>query len=170
MEILDDYIIAEELSEKEIDWQLFIGKEFEYYRPIWNKIEAGDKVPFNVYAFFFWVGWAGYRKMYQVYFSLLLVKILVDYIPYFLNFSEPAISAISVLFILVYLAWGFYANKVYYNHATKKIAQIKSTGLSKVLEQKSIRDAGQTDITFPIGTGVLLFVLLMLLNSFLGLI
>lgn len=170
MEILDDYIIEEELSEKEADWQLFIGKEFEYYRSIWRKIEAGEKIQFNIYAFFFWVGWAGYRKMYKVYFSLILLKQLSEYLPYFLNFPSPAVSAIGVLFFLVYLVWGFYANLIYYNHATKKIAQIKSAGLSKVLEEKSIRDAGQIDITFPLGAGFFLFILLTFLNGFLGII
>ena len=108
--------------------------------------------------------------MYKVYFSLILLKQLSEYLPYFLNFPSPAVSAIGVLFFLVYLVWGFYANLIYYNHATKKIAQIKSAGLSKVLEEKSIRDAGQIDITFPLGAGFFLFILLTFLNGFLGII
>lgn len=170
MEILDDYIIEEEISEKEADWQFFLGKEFDYYRPIWNKIEAGQKIQFNIYAFIFWVAWAGYRKMYKVYFSLFLFKQLYEYTPYFLNFSEIARTFMDILFILIYLVWGFYANLVYYNHATKKIAEIKSTNLSKVLQEKSIRDAGQEDMSFPLGVGFILVVLSILLNSLLGII
>lgn len=169
MEILDDFIIEEEVSDKEADWKLFIGKEFEYYRPIWNKIEAGEKIQFNVYSFFLWSAWAGYRKMYQVYFLLVIAKQLFEYIPFFLGFTEEATIIVNILVILIYFIWGFYANLIYYKHATKKIAAIKSAGLSRFLEQKSIRDAGGTDITFPMLVGLALFVLLMFLNRFLEL-
>ncbi|CAA6799036.1 MAG: Unknown protein [uncultured Aureispira sp.] len=171
MEVLDDYSLGEEqLSEKEADWKLFIGKKFDYYRPIWQKIEAGNKIQFNVYAFFFWSGWAGYRKMYQIYFILVALKLLSDYIPHFLNFPPPAASTVSILFFGVYLFWGFNANFIYYKHATKKIAQIKSTGLSKVLEETSLRNAGQEDMAFPLGAGFIIFILVLCLNSVLGIL
>lgn len=171
MEVLDDYSIGEEqLSEKEADWKLFIGKQFDYYRPIWQKIEAGNKMQFNVYAFFFWSGWAGYRKMYQIYFILVALKLLSDYIPHFLNFPTATISIVDILFFLVYLAWGFCANFVYYKQSTKKIAKIKSIGLSKVLEEISLRNAGQEDMTFPLGAGFIVFILVLCLNSALGIL
>lgn len=171
MEILDDYTLGDEkLSEKETDWQHFIGKQFDYYRPIWQKIEEGKKIQFNFYAFFFWSGWAGYRKMYQIYFILVALNLLSEYIPFFLGFSELSTGFISILFFLVYIIWGCYANLIYYNHATKKIAEIKSSGLSRVLEEKALRDAGHEDLTFPLGVGFIIVVLSLCLSTALGII
>ncbi|WMX12020.1 DUF2628 domain-containing protein [Aureispira sp. CCB-E] len=170
MEILDNHIFEEELSEKEADWKLFIGDKFDYYLPVWQKMEQGQKIHFNLSAFIFWVGWAAFRKMYLIYFLLFAARQVTNYLPFLFNASPELTLFIEIMFFFVYLAWGFYANWAYYNHAQKKIASIKTAGLSKVLEEKSIRDAGQTDIQFPIFMGIVLFVLTRFIETFLGII
>lgn len=169
MEILDDYILEEEtLSEKEADWQLFIGDRFEYYLPIWRKIENGKKAHFNGWGFIFSAGWAAYRKLYSFFFILFFINTSFDYIPYFLGLYMGNLS--TILSLSFFLIWGFYANYIYYTQATKKIAAIKAARLSKVLEQKAIRDAGGTDLATAVGLSVILTILNMLLQSFLYII
>jgi hypothetical protein len=169
MEVLDDYILEEELSEKEVDWQLFLGNEFDYYRPIWHKIEAGKRVQFNIYTFIFSFSWAAYRKMYAVFFLIFLFNLLPDCIPYFLH--GPGIGTVLIPQVLSwagYLLWGFWGNFIYYKHANKKIAAIKAAQHSKDLEEKSIIEAGNTDLAFPIVASIILIGLIIVFKSYFG--
>lgn len=169
MEILDDYILEEEtLSEKEADWQLFLGDSFEYYLPIWHKIENGQKAQFNGWGFIFSTGWAAYRKLYSFFFILFFINAFLDYVPYFLGFYIGNLS--GILSLSVFVIWGFYANYIYYQQATKKIAAIKAARLSTIIEQKSIRDAGGTDLKTAIIISIVFVVLNMIVQDFLGII
>lgn len=169
MEVLDDYILEGELSEKEVDWQLFLGKEFDYYRPIWHKIEQGHRVQFNIYAFIFSGTWAAYRKMYAVFFVLCFFNISLDYIPVLLGFSGIGTTLIPLILSWIgFLLWGFFGNLIYYKSAIKKIAAIKAAQHSKSLEEQSIIKAGGTDFTFPIIATIVLIGLIIGFNYYFG--
>jgi hypothetical protein len=167
MEVLDDYILEEELSEKEVDWQLFLGEKFDYYRPIWNKIEQGHRVQFNIYAFIFSGAWAAYRKMYVVFFVLCFFNISLDYIPVLLDSLGIGATLIpQIISWIGFLLCGFFGNLIYYKSAIKKIATIKAAQYSKALEEQSIIKAGGTDFIFPIVATIVLVGLIIGFNYY----
>ncbi|BDS10381.1 DUF2628 domain-containing protein [Aureispira anguillae] len=157
MEILDDSISKETLTEQEQDWNLFIGDQANYYIPIWRKIQDGKYMHFNIPAFFLWVAWAGYRKMYAVYLILAVGRsLIVEYIPTLLGIGQQFQALLAAFFFLIFIAWGLFANYIYYNHAQKKIQAIKAQHLSQTEQEKAIIAAGNTDLVFPIVIGLVL--------------
>lgn len=165
MEILDDQINEANLSEQEIDWKLFIGNQATYYLPIWKKIQEGKLIHFNVAAFFLWSTWAGYRKMYGIYFILFLMRNLTNvYIPLVLGLGVQFQTIMNIVFFAVFIIWGLFANYIYYQHANKRIKQIKAQHLSRTAQEKAIIAAGNTDLVFPIVVGLILMGLSMSLQ------
>ena len=104
-----------------------------YYRPKFDRFAAGQgSVSWNWPAFFVTIFWMLYRRMYGyallVWFVLPMIFVIVAAIIGGIS-GDPAVYGGT--YYLLWMVFGFilipmFANRLYYRHATKKIARAKA--------------------------------------------
>ncbi len=157
-EVLDHFDQNEETI---TDWRLFIGPAADYYLQQWRRLQRGDWLTFNSYAFLFGIFWMLYRQMLRPTVLFLSIYFAEGFLERFL-FQILGIEApLSWWFfgrvLLFALALGFLGNWIYYQYTLNTIRQIK-TNYAPEEHQKILRLKGGTSI-LP----VLLFVILILI-------
>ncbi|MBD2702445.1 DUF2628 domain-containing protein [Spirosoma sp. BT702] len=102
----------------------FFGPQAEYYVQASEEIETG-KVQFNGAAFLAGVLWMGYRKMYGQAF-ITAVIIFAENLAEELIFppKNQAGNSSAIVTILINLLVGFISNRLYVNHATRRVNRI----------------------------------------------
>ncbi|WP_454053092.1 DUF2628 domain-containing protein [Clostridium sp. Marseille-Q7071] len=137
--------------------QLFVGREnVDYYMSKWrfNRYsENNNSSGWNWAAFLFPLHWMGYRKMY-VY---VIVTMLISLFLYLIT-PKPLVPLIA---LVVSIFGGVYGNKLYYNHAIKKITKIKENEANDKYVNSRIVDCGGTNIII-----VFVFILVQIINIF----
>ncbi len=151
----------------------FVGKSTQYFLLVFNKIRSFGSSRFNFAAFLLNGIYFLYRKMYVlgIIFSTLnigltILDALVVVTPEYtqiLRQNSVTTTQQAVLFylplvfqairLLIMFLSGFLANKLYYNHSTKKIKDIKlksdNTDITKKLEV-----SGGVNLAIAISVGV----------------
>lgn len=164
MDLLDDDLAASGINEREEEWAAFVGENSsEYYINAWREIQAGKRINFNIGAFFFGMQWAVYRKMYVWLAPLILINVLPELLfmldigsTYRLyEYNDLFSSIFNILFALTGNYW-------YYNHANKKILEIKGQFLGREQQLAAIREAGGTNLVLVLGMTALIFLIIFL--------
>jgi len=113
---------------REEDFALFVGKNAEKYLGKFQKFTQNGEDSFATTwhwpAFFFSFWWTLYRKLY----GWALLALLLGCIPY--------------LGLFVMIAFGMSANYIYYQHAKKKLMEVKSLPASEVERAAAVARAG----------------------------
>ncbi|MFC7373507.1 DUF2628 domain-containing protein [Fictibacillus iocasae] len=122
---------------------LFVGEEKkEFYFKKWEKERNKRKITWNWAAFFLGIFWLGYRKMYTVMAIFFAVLIVLDTIALFVGTGalavDRAIASSSAAF------FGLMGNRLYKQHAEKKISEITATYSDAEQQHIAIKKAGGT--------------------------
>ncbi len=137
--------------------ELFVGREnLDYYMSKWkfNKYsENKNSSGWNWAAFLFPIQWMGYRKMYMYVIATMLINLLLCII-----IPNP-LTPLITLGICIF--GGVYGNKLYYNHAIKKITKIKENETDDKYVNSRIVDCGGTNIII-----VFVFIVIQIINIF----
>jgi type II secretory pathway pseudopilin PulG len=134
----DSEAVKTELNDEEL-YKAFIGSSNqEYYLNHFKRFDADGKTSATWHwsAFFVTFYWFLYRKMWMpalIYFVLpYIVMIFIGILATIAGASAAGI--ITVLYLVFYVAIfvvpGMYANKLYYEHGKKKIAELRARNLS----------------------------------------
>lgn len=167
--LLDDNLLDDSfgyLSEEEENWQLFLGDKANHYIPIWKRIKQGQKVHFNIFPFLFSLFWVGYKKMYGLYFLLLIMYTLLELVPFVVGINTE--TSLFVVFDTI-VSWGcciglsLWGNSLYYNHSIKKIQEIKRQELAPQKKERELAEAGNNDLVFPIITFIIYIIVIICL-------
>lgn len=145
---------SSEITEK--DLELFVGfKKSAYYLTKWDNMNmAASSVSWNWPAFFFSPIWMLYRKMYAYGFGLVGISILLNFL-----FKDYSIGIIISWAIKI--AVGIFANRIYKEHVTRKIKEIKATSSDSEMCNRRIAYAGGVNIVIPIIVGILYALILL---------
>jgi len=136
-----------------------------FYRPKFDRFAAGQgSVSWNWPSFFVTIFWMLYRRMYGyallVWFVLPVVLILVAGIVGGIT-GDPSsyVSTYYLLYIIVgFIIIPMFANRLYYRHATKKIARAKALFSN---EEDQLREVYRTGGTG--GAGIIIGVILVVI-------
>jgi hypothetical protein len=113
---------------REEELALFVGKNAEKYLGKFRKFSRNGEDSFVTTwhwpAFFFSFWWTLYRKLY----GWALLVLFLGFVPY--------------LGFLVMIAFGMSANYIYYQHAKKKLIEVKSLPSSEVERAAAVARAG----------------------------
>lgn len=133
-----------------------------FYRPKFDRFAAGQgSVSWNWPSFFVTIFWMLYRRMYAyallVWFVLPIVFLIVAAIIGGIS-GDPAVYGST--YYLLWMVFGFiiipmFANRLYYRHATKKIARAKALFSN---EEDQLREVYRTGGTG--GAGIIVGVIL----------
>lgn len=149
-------------------YSIFSAKE--YYDDAWYlrlKDIAETRLVFNWSACIFGVAWCFYRKMYFAGLILGIIEIAVLTGGLFLvsaltgnGYDSPAsrtlISA-AIIYGIVRIPFGFFANGIYFQHATDCIANaVQSSDDEAKVREKIVSSGGTFAIAAPIGYGYVL--------------
>lgn len=148
-DILDD--IRTDNNDERESWELFIQNNSSSIIPKWQKFkETNTKFSVNIFAAIFGFLWAGYRKMYLV--SFLQIALF----GFLFEFSEP-------LIIIVFFGYLFFGDWLYYNHAQKKLREIKQQNHTPNAYSLELKAKGGVSVVFPMAVALICMVLLLLL-------
>ena len=158
-DILDDIRSGNENDEIK-DWKIYLGEEANYYIPKWDKIQSGQIISFNIYAFIFGIFWMLYRKMYRtalivggfIILQLAAEELLMTKM-YMTEEEFKPISWISTLAINTLLA--LFSNWLFYKEAKRKIADVKNTTIGDY--DLRLLDVGGTSV-LSIFIGLIIYV------------
>src|SRR5437870_11505904 len=115
---MDSPITKEEIA-------AFVGDNADYYRTQWTPLMEGKKgTRFNWVAFLFGGFWLPYRKMYKPA-LILYVVICLEVILEETRFKEVKPFG-NFIFLIIGLILGAFGNRLYFNHATAAITQVRS--------------------------------------------
>lgn len=147
-DILDDIRDNEENDEIK-DWRIFIGEQANYYIPKWEKIQSGQIISFNIYAFLFGIFWMFYRKMYRtalIVGGLLVFQFLIeDFLRINMNITEEGFKPITWSFtLLINTLFALFSNWLFYLEGQRKIEQIKDSTIDDY--EVKLLQAGGTSI------------------------
>lgn|GEM_PF-1579515 len=148
-----NYFTNSRVSEHELS--LFVGKHAEVYLEKWRE---GSR--WNWSAFFFDAYWLLYRKMYLYCLLFLIISSLTisSTVSLFIRDAGTAWFGLLVGFILygiVKIALGFFANRLYFHHANRKISHITLIPYEPAPRERQIAKAGGTSISILIALIVL---------------
>lgn len=119
---------------------LFVGNNSDYYLKKWKSVKNPEEnSTWNWSAFFASIYWLGYRKMYSYALALILILVTAYFLSLFLKIN--IIVAVSICASILLELEG---NSFYYNHAKKKIKQIKLKNLSSENQKVEIVRTGGT--------------------------
>ena len=130
-DILDD--IREEEENNEIkDWRIYLGEDANYYIPIWEKIQSGQIVTFNIYAFLFGIFWMLYRKMYRtalIVGGIMVIQIMAEELLRInMDMTEEDFKPISwFITLLTSVFFAMFSNWLYFKEAQRRIAEVKNS-------------------------------------------
>ncbi len=130
-DILDD-IRDHEDNDKFKDWRIYLGEQANYYIPKWEKIQSGQIITFNIYAFFFGIFWMLYRKMYRtalVIGAIMFVQIIAEEsLRVNMNMTEEDFQPITWTFnILFSTCFALFSNLLFFNEAQRRISEVKNS-------------------------------------------
>ncbi len=129
----------------------FVGpKNAHYYEQVFAKFErGGGSLSWNWPSFFVTWFWLLYRKMYMwwllYWFGLPITMVLVSAVV--AAFASPELGALFYYggYVLVaFILLPMYANKLYYNHAKRKVAKMAATTLSEEQQALELARTGGT--------------------------
>jgi hypothetical protein len=111
-------------------FEVFFGNSSKYYLKKLDNYERGQKISFNLAAFFLGIFWFLYRKMYRQALWILAATFLysmVDHLflqRYYTSYPDVAdvMPLISNLVFAIFT--GFFGNWLYISHAKKQIANL----------------------------------------------
>jgi hypothetical protein len=126
-------------SEMKELYEAILGEENKVYYLTtfehFDKLGPGLKASWNWPAFFFGIGWALYRKMYDWFFILLGIVIISEIL------EEVRFPILSALFFFIpWIAFAVFANSLYQANLRKKIDKAKlrmTTPLTMNIEDES---------------------------------
>ncbi|UQZ84563.1 hypothetical protein SK3146_03818 [Paenibacillus konkukensis] len=158
------------MSSEEQELCTFVGSNADFYLKKWKYKDKG----WNWAAFFCVYFWLAYRKMYLNLMIVFLAHILaillyltiitssVGETSALLRLILPFVVSLVSLFIFPFFM-GFYGNRMYYNHATRKIEHIKSKILNEAEREKRIRRQGGVGVVDLFLTGIIFILIVVLL-------
>ena len=116
-------------------FELFNQRNTEYYQQAFDRLEKENKTTFNFAAGFYWAAWLVFRKMYRLATLFILVYggIMISLNEFCQN-SKTVNLISAVLFLVIFLGFGFFGNSLYYKHVKSKIAK----GYAKITDYNSI--------------------------------
>ncbi|SQI35680.1 Protein of uncharacterised function (DUF2628) [Leminorella richardii] len=134
--------------------KVFVGSKYYSFFP------NGGDIPksWNWTAFFFGAFWFIYRKMYLYAVLYLVLGFVLASVQELMGISEVMINVTS---IVLGVAAGIWANRLYKMHIDKKIAETLSYAKGNDIIP-ALKAKGGTNIGALLGTMALLFVVLML--------
>jgi len=126
--------------------ELFVGKNYDYYRFIWNRLEKRKGTfSLNIPAFFFLTIWLAYRKMYRTLGIYLAVNFGFMFLTLILAGTPFCIVSLTVGFLLTaYMSFIFVfrANHMYRTFAIEKTTQIMNEYKKKDIERVLTEEGG----------------------------
>lgn len=126
------------ISEKE-----FVGKNFEYYEPLFKDFEKnGKKRTFNLPSLFIAPYWYIYRKMTFIGAFIIGIQVILATLAYFLR--TPLWIGVYIASFLIYLRTAFYGNYDYY----KRIQDLKkdSNNIDDKFKDRFLKDKSGVDV------------------------
>ena len=116
-------------------FELFNQRNTEYYQQAFDRLEKENKTTFNFAAAFGSYAWLVFRKMYRLATLFILVYggIMISLNEFCQN-SKTVNLISAVLFLVIFLGFGFFGNGLYYKHVKSKIAK----GYAKITDYNSI--------------------------------
>lgn len=129
----------------------FVGpKNAHYYEQVFEKFErGGGSLSWNWPAFFVTWFWLLYRKMYMwwllYWFGLPIVLMLATGVV--ASTANPVMAAAFYYggyALIAFIVVPMFANRLYYNHAKRKVAKMAATTLSEEQQGQELARAGGT--------------------------
>jgi hypothetical protein len=147
--------------------KIFIGNNADYYIRIWRANQSGKIfASWNWPAFFLGPTWLLYRKMYQFYLFLLVIRwilfpllLLVATLVLGSREKEEVVEVMGCLVVFnlaVPFVIGIFANSWYQRHADIKIERILCKTSDPAEQELSIKRKGGTGIVLPIVRAVMI--------------
>jgi hypothetical protein len=146
-------------------FKTFYGRTPEYYLDRLGRYLSGNKISFNVYAFFFGVAWLVYRKMYKQILYVFLLMFLFALIISILNISgiisDSTLSDFEYLILfIVSTILGFSANYWYIKKSISIIEKNISQGNDSSSTDQILKKKGGTSIV-----ALIIFIILSIIIS-----
>lgn len=136
--------LEQSIIEEKDYYEAYLGNNVEYYAVRFDKIDAGQTIVFNIYAFFFGFFWLTYKKLYI---EGLIILVIITAIQYFLPENGGVDRFINILFAI---GMGCFGNYLYYKKTIRVVEktrekyknneQISQTDILNILHKK-----GKTD-------------------------
>ena len=151
----------------------FVGPRYsEFYQPVFERFDrGGSSVSWNWPAFFIAAIWLLYRKMWLLtvtywFLAPLTFAIIAGVVASAQQDPLESVLAFNATYYGLYILFGFvvvplFANRLYYNHAKKKIA--KATGRSASPDQATL-DVVRAGGTSGVGVVVAVLVVVSLIG------
>ena len=167
-EILDEFYQEDAFPKEELE--LFMGPNSEYFMEERLKINAGNFLSFNVYAFLFSIFWMLYRQMFRPTILLLSLYFAENYLENLL-FSKLGIPVFQPdwtyfrIFAMM-LITGFLGNWMYIKHCEYEVLQVIEKYEHEVALD-ILKHKGGTSI-FPVIIFILLIFIIVTVQLFYG--
>jgi Protein of unknown function (DUF2628) len=137
-----------------------VQKNTSYYDLKWKSVKNPAKEnTWNWLAFFFTTFWLAYRKMYKLFFILVLIELLWA-VPFYLV-DMPAWVDIPFI-IIISLIVGLNGNRWYFKHTSHVLEQAKS--LSESQQDSFLQTKGGTHIGIMLGLNALAIIAYLILD------
>ena len=136
----------------------FVGPRVAYYLRKWEPVRSGTATGagFNWAAFLLSSFWLPYRKMYVITGLLYAVVVVVTFLQDVLIISAGASNFVSLILAVM---CGAYGNRLYLDHAQRKITQIRAEGHEQETFHSLLSRQGGTSLVASIGCTLFFFAL-----------
>ena len=146
----------------------YVGPKYqEYYAPIFQRFESGgSSVSWHWPAFFVTIFWLLYRKMWLNFFAYwLFIPIALAVLSTLIEAVIPGATGILIgslfegglLLLIAFVLVPMFANRLYYNHAQKKIGKITSEfGAPEQQRMELARKGGTSNVAIVIAPIILI--------------
>lgn len=116
-------------------FELFNQRNTEYYQQAFDRLEKKNKTTFNFAAAFCMAAWLVFRKMYgwAILFISVYGGILVSSRMFCLSLKTATLIS-AILYLVMFIGFGFFGNSLYYKHVKSKIAK----GYAEIADYNSI--------------------------------
>ncbi|WP_102691420.1 DUF2628 domain-containing protein [Rummeliibacillus pycnus] len=121
-------------------FNVFVNDNADYYERKWRK-----KYSWNWAAFFLGYFWLGYRRMYRVLLSIVVIQMVIGLLFSQAN-SDAYDNIIRFITFITGIFLGVYGNKLYKNKAEKTIVHVGNFKLNEQDELREIEQRGGTSI------------------------
>jgi hypothetical protein len=117
------------LDDQEEYYRAYFGTDADYYLNKLAQHRAGNKITFNIGAFFFGVFWMLFRKMYllalALILALLLQSVLLEQTIHYYNISDGNAVLLNNIATIVWgVLTGFLGNWFYLKQAQTKVQRV----------------------------------------------
>lgn len=124
---------------------LFVEENLHYYARKWERIDKGG-LTFNFVAFFFSIGWLGYRKMYVPVVMIGLLFLMNDILYIFFELNNIIALIDKYIGMGVNVIVGMFGNDIYKWHTEKKVQAIKEKATSPAEKVTLLTKKGGTSL------------------------